>query len=169
LLKKNKILLVVGSVLILAGASIILYSYLSPINYFILDDALATTEQPSKKTIPTSTQNIEEIEEKEAIKEETPVVIEEKKTIEKKVETQAAPQVASGKYYIISGSFGSEENANIHVKNLKLMGYKNAKMLGKTKNLYKVSIDEFNTREEADIKLKEIKDKEQPTAWILYL
>jgi cell division protein FtsN len=164
--KKKILLIVLGSALTLAGASMIIYSYLSPVNYFILDDVVAKTEQPTEKSKKSTTKNIE----KEEIIKENPVVLkEENKPAVKQTVTQPTKEVATGKYYIISGSFSTEENANMHTKNLQTMGYKNAKMLGKVKSLYKVSIDEFDTREEADIKLREIKEKEQPTAWILYL
>lgn len=163
--KKKILLIVVGSALTLAGAAMIIYSYLSPINYFILDDVVVKTEQPTEKIKTTPTKVIE----KEEMKEEEPIVVEEKKAIENKPITQPVQELTVGKYYIISGSFSTEENANMHTKNLQTIGYTNAKMLGKVKSLYKVSVDEFNTREEADIKLREIKEKDQPTAWILYL
>jgi cell division protein FtsN len=164
--KKKILLIVLGSALTLAGASIIIYSYLSPINYFILDDVVAKTEQPTEKSKNSTTKNIEK---EETIKEKPVALEEENKTVEKQTIPQPKQEITKGKYYIISGSFSSEENANIHAKNLQTMGYKNAKMLGKVKSLYKVSIDEFDTREEADVKLRELKEKEQPTAWILYL
>jgi cell division protein FtsN len=128
---------------------------------------VAKTEQPTEKSKNSTTKNIEK---EETIKEKPVALEEENKTVENSKQFHNLTQeVATGKYYIISGSFSSEENANIHAKNLQTMGYKNAKMLGKVKSLYKVSIDEFDTREEADVKLRELKEKEQPTAWILYL
>jgi cell division septation protein DedD len=65
----------------------------------------------------------------------------------------------NGKYNIIAGAFSSEDNAKGLVSELIKKGFSNAKSLGKYGSLYLVSIDNFDSRNDAKSSLSSIEGK----------
>lgn len=184
---KNKIFFVLGIVLILSGIGIFTFNQLRTPDYLALSETDFVNIEIEKKKEPKkveekkvgkekklkerSTQKKEtkkiEVEikpTKESIIEKTPVKVKEEKTVN---ETPSGEKLK--RFYIISGVFSVEENANIHVDNLKKEGYNNALVIGKVNGLYNVSFGSYNSREDAEKDLSEIKEKFQSSAWILYI
>ena len=187
---KNKILFISGIILMLSGIAILTYNQLREPDYLaysisdfedtpIEDDSekinnpIEVKEKKSKKkkvrkevkekVIPVIDTIIEIPEE---IKE---VVIEVPPIIEVKQEKIKGEPAKKEQFYIISGVFSVEENATIHVNSLKKEGYNNALVIGKVNDLFNVSFGIYSTREDAQKDLNEIKEKFQPSAWILYI
>ncbi|HET6245553.1 MAG: HU-CCDC81 and SPOR domain-containing protein [Bacteroidetes bacterium] len=69
-------------------------------------------------------------------------------------------------FFVIAGCFGVIENAENLISILKSKGYK-AKIVDQNKGLYRVCYNGFNTKDEAIDLLVEIKNGENPGAWIL--
>ncbi len=67
-----------------------------------------------------------------------------------------AQPVAQMKYFIIGGSFRSEENANKYIEQLKEQGY-SGKNLGVFKGLHRIAMKGFSTMEEAQKELNAIR------------
>ncbi len=69
-------------------------------------------------------------------------------------------------YYLIGGSFKSEENANKYIEQLKALGY-NGKNLGIFRGLHRVAIKGFSNMEDAKNELNLIRRQNTRTdAWI---
>lgn len=77
-----------------------------------------------------------------------------------------APELSQFNYYIIGGSFKSEENANKYLEQLKEQGYE-GKNLGVFKGLHRISMKGFATIEEAQKELNSLLYKNpQSGVWI---
>lgn len=72
---------------------------------------------------------------------------------------------AGTKYFVVAGVFRDESNADKLVKELRDKGY-NAEKFGKIGNMYSVSYDVFQSKQEADNFMLKIKDKIDNEAWI---
>lgn len=72
---------------------------------------------------------------------------------------------ASLRYYIVAGCFRDEINADELVDQLKDKGY-HAEKFGKIGNLYAVSYASFSSKEEAAVKLEEMRANGSPDAWM---
>lgn len=186
MLAKNKILFTTGVVLILCGASLFTYNQFRTPDYLAYSESdfsdIKQLEEKKIKEKPIVTSKKKKIQKKESvtlkdtiktipIKEE---IIEHKAIdlpdIKKTNVVESENKLDNIKhYYIISGVFSSEENAKIHVENLKQEGYLKALIIGKVNGLYNVSFDEYPTHEKAESILNEIKEKFQSSAWILYI
>lgn len=78
----------------------------------------------------------------------------------------AAQPAAEMKYFIIGGSFRSEENANKYIEQLKEQGY-SGKNLGIFKGLHRIAMKGFSTMEEAQKELNAIRyQNPQSGVWI---
>ena len=73
-------------------------------------------------------------------------------------------QASKKQYYIIAGAFSVEANANKLQSRLNKWNYNSTVI--RSKNIMRVSYDEFKSKEEALISLAKIR-KENPQAWIL--
>jgi cell division septation protein DedD len=73
------------------------------------------------------------------------------------------------KFYIVVGGFGNQANAYKKVNEAKSKGINNVKIVPPfdNKNLYRVAIGAFSTRQQADDKLEEVKGQFGVDAWIL--
>ncbi len=77
-----------------------------------------------------------------------------------------AQPVVEMKYFIIGGSFKSEENANKYLEQLKQQGY-SGKNLGVFKGLHRIAMKGFSTMEEAQKELNSIRNQNpQSGVWI---
>lgn len=70
------------------------------------------------------------------------------------------------KYHVVGGCFSSQENANSLVSSWEEKGNK-AHVIDKHKSLYRVSIQSFSTRSEANSFKKALKSNQGVEAWIL--
>jgi len=71
------------------------------------------------------------------------------------VSNTTAPEQSQFNYYIIGGSFKSEENANKYIQQLKEQGYE-GQNLGVFKGLHRIAMKGFNTIEEAQKELNSL-------------
>lgn len=86
--------------------------------------------------------------------------------IEAEVVPEPAP-VRPNSFFIITGAFGVEENANNLVRDLRSRGY-DASIAGQNnQGLYRVSLQGFSNKEEALIRLEELRNSDFPGAWLL--
>ena len=77
-----------------------------------------------------------------------------------------APETEQLKYFIIGGSFKSEENANKYIQQLKAQGY-NGQNLGVFKGLNRVAMKGFSTMDEAQKELNSLLSKNPASGvWI---
>lgn len=74
---------------------------------------------------------------------------------------------SSFKFFIIAGSYSAMDAAQQAVGNLKAKGYSGAQVVGKSENgNWRICYKAYSTRHEAIQDLDNIKQKENPTAWI---
>jgi nucleoid DNA-binding protein len=113
----------------------------------------------------------EEIEEVEATEEiEVVEVTEEIKVVEatEEIEVTEVPEILNS-YYIIGGSFQTEESAEKCVNILKKQGFENASSLEKNnKGNIRVYYESFAEKADALIRLDEIKRDYNESAWLLF-
>lgn len=69
-------------------------------------------------------------------------------------------------FHVVGGCFSSENNAKKLVRQLTKKGYQ-AEIIGQYKNLYTVSYQSFNSRDEAYSLLDKIRNSDNPSAWLL--
>ena len=82
------------------------------------------------------------------------------------VSNTTAPEQSQFNYYIIGGSFKSEENANKYIQQLKEQGYE-GQNLGVFKGLHRIAMKGFNTIEEAQKELNSLLyNNPQSGVWI---
>ncbi|MFL2592811.1 MAG: SPOR domain-containing protein [Flavobacteriaceae bacterium] len=74
---------------------------------------------------------------------------------------------AEQNFYIIAGAFSSAINADRLVSGLAKKGYNSTKFPKNNEGLIRVSFGSFNTKEDAVIALRSIRDNENKYAWIL--
>ncbi len=81
--------------------------------------------------------------------------------------TDHTPVVTSNRFFIIAGSFSKETNAKKLVTELKGKGFK--AMIADTNKygMYRVAIESFNSKIEAERKLVAIRKDTNPKAWVL--
>ena len=85
---------------------------------------------------------------------------------EKSINVTTAPETEQLKYFIIGGSFKSEENADKYIQQLKEQGY-NGQNLGVFKGLNRVAIKGFSTMDEAQKELNSLLTKNPASGvWI---
>ena len=113
---------------------------------------------------------IEEEEEPEAIIPD-PVVIAEPEVKEPEpavvVETpQPVVSSAKGDYCVIGGSFRAIENANRHRDEMVEHGFANATVIKRASGNYLVTFGLYQTSAEAEIAMKGIRQKMEPSAWL---
>lgn len=178
---KNKILFIIGLILILSSIGLFTYNQLRTPDYLsyteedFKDSKVESKKEEKKNTPPVIETKAEPIKEilpkpeskitEEVIEEEVvEPIVEETKTSESIIAVEKTKH-----YYIISGVYSVESNAEIHVDNLKKEGYKNALVIGKVNNLFNVSFGTYSSQNEAETNLNEIKEKFQSSAWILYI
>jgi nucleoid DNA-binding protein len=104
----------------------------------------------------------------EAITQSAPVstAATEQKTTAEFTTATSAPEIEQMKYFIIGGSFRSEENANKYLQQLKGQGLQ-GKDLGIFKGLHRVAMKGFSTMEEAQKELNKIRyENPQSGVWI---
>jgi len=99
-------------------------------------------------------------------------VVEEKKTEEKTDKNQGDGILLGGRtnqFYIVIGGFASQNNAYKKVREAKTKGVENVKIVPPfdAKNLYRVAVGAFATREQAEANLEEIKNTFNVEAWVL--
>ena len=70
-------------------------------------------------------------------------------------------------FHIIAGAFSSSMNADKLVSGLINKGYKSKKFPKNNDGLIRVTFGSFNTKEDAIIALRSIRDSENRYAWIL--
>jgi peptidoglycan-associated lipoprotein len=81
--------------------------------------------------------------------------------------TSTSNVTTSDKYFIISGSFKTEAEANAGIKALNEKGYKNASVVGKAPNGYiRICYNSFSKKEEAMKELETIKKSVNSSAWL---
>jgi hypothetical protein len=86
----------------------------------------------------------------------------------KKVVEVSTPVTTSGpRFYIIAGSFKSEEGAQAAVNKLKAQGYPSQMVNRNSYGNMRISYNSFAKKEDAQKELERIKSKLQPDAWIL--
>jgi nucleoid DNA-binding protein len=114
---------------------------------------------------------LEEIEEVEATEEiEVVEATEEIKVVEatEEIEVTEVPEILNS-YYIIGGSFQTEESAEKCVNILKKQGFENASSLEKNnKGNIRVYYESFAEKADALIRLDEIKRDYNESAWLLF-
>lgn len=81
-------------------------------------------------------------------------------------ETTSNPVEKVKLYHVIAGSFKGQQNALNKVVELRKLGYANAIIVDKTRELHQVSYGSFSNPEEAQQLFEKIK-KEDPEVWIL--
>lgn len=84
----------------------------------------------------------------------TPVQVQEQNSTENAISVTSA-ETASFKYFIIGGSFKSDENASKYIEQLKAQGY-DGKNLGVFNGLNRVAMKGFATMEEAQLELNSL-------------
>ena len=95
-----------------------------------------------------------------------PVQTQEQNLTEKSVNVTTVPETEQLKYFIIGGSFKSEENADKYIQQLKEQGY-NGQNLGVFKGLNRVAIKGFSTMDEAQKELNSLLTKNPASGvWI---
>ncbi|MFN3315655.1 MAG: SPOR domain-containing protein [Raineya sp.] len=99
-------------------------------------------------------------------------VIEEKKVEEKPTKPQGDGVLLSDRtnqFYIVIGGFAAQNNAYKKVREAKSKGVENVKIVPPfdAKNLYRVAIGSFATREQAEANLEEVKNTFNVDAWVL--
>lgn len=181
---KNKTILIISILLILSGVSLLGYVNFKTPDYLSYNESDFSEEEPSKKKkekkeskkeIP---KPIKVISKETENSKETDLPKVEEKTIKKEAETKLSKpkkeekqvnEIKTQSYYIISGCFSTNENAETHVEQLKKDGFSNAIVIGKVNDLFNVSFGKYNSRESAEKDLEKIKEKFQSSAWILYI
>lgn len=99
-------------------------------------------------------------------------VVEEKK-IEEKTNTNQGDGILLGgrtnQFYIVIGGFSAQNNAYKKVREAKAKGVDNIKIVPPfdAKNLYRVAVGAFATREQAEASLEEVKNTFSVDAWVL--
>ncbi|BBE17927.1 hypothetical protein AQPE_2086 [Aquipluma nitroreducens] len=95
-----------------------------------------------------------------------PIQTQEQNLTEKSINVTTAPEIEQLKYFIIGGSFKSEENADKYIQQLKEQGY-NGQNLGVFKGLNRVAIKGFSTMDEAQKELNSLLSKNPASGvWI---
>ena len=95
-----------------------------------------------------------------------PIQTQEQSLTEKSVNVTTVPETEQLKYFIIGGSFKSEENADKYIQQLKEQGY-NGQNLGVFKGLNRVAIKGFSTMDEAQKELNSLLTKNPASGvWI---
>ena len=95
-----------------------------------------------------------------------PAQTQEQNLTEKSVNVTTVPDTEQLKYFIIGGSFKSEENADKYIQQLKEQGY-NGQNLGVFKGLNRVAIKGFSTMDEAQKELNSLLTKNPASGvWI---
>lgn len=129
-----------------------------------LQNIAPATEEPSVKPEQTTNTSRAESQTQPQSKQEQPKTAPQPKPDKNVVDENQQQPKAKG-FFIIAGSFKSEENAQKLIKDLKAKGYQ-AQLVEKTKGgLYIVSYGKWNSRQEAETQLPSIK-KENGEAWI---
>jgi hypothetical protein len=72
----------------------------------------------------------------------------------------------TGKFYLVYGSYGTEENANIALNGLKNKGFADAKVLVGSNGRYRIALAQYKTKEEAR-KAQDELDFSYVGAWVL--
>jgi hypothetical protein len=85
----------------------------------------------------------------------------------KKVEVSTPVTTSGPRFYIIAGSFKSEEDAMAGVNKLKAQGYPSQMVNRNSYGNMRISYNSFAKKEDAQKELERIKSKLQPDAWIL--
>jgi cell division septation protein DedD/nucleoid DNA-binding protein len=86
---------------------------------------------------------------------------------QKEVRQQASRPANTKKYYIVAGSFKKRENAvNFRDKLLK-QGY-DAEMIGERNGMHAVSYASFQNKSQAQAELRNLRNQEGLSAWLLY-
>lgn len=70
-------------------------------------------------------------------------------------------------YHIVAGVFRSEENANTATQQLRDLGFSARRIPQNKHGLYPVLYGSFSTADEAKAKMQEIREKNDPQAWLL--
>lgn len=95
-----------------------------------------------------------------------PIQTQEQNLTEKSINVTTVPETEQLKYFIIGGSFKSEENADKYIQQLKEQGY-NGQNLGVFKGLNRVAIKGFSTMDEAQKELNSLLTKNPASGvWI---
>lgn len=136
-------------VIAIVAVLLLMYIGIIPLNLADKGNSPAKTEQT--KT-PETIKEPQEIIVTEPIEVEDSIEIKETITTEKEQNQEITP--TKGRYYIIIGSFSSEENAIELVMKLKSQGYNSNAMPSKNGRLIMVSIADFATEQEANAVMK---------------
>ncbi len=80
--------------------------------------------------------------------------------------TVVNPKVPDGKYFVIAGSFKSEDNANKMMEELKSIGFENARFFSDDRQLLLVYYNRFDSRKDAMEYVNMIREKFKKEAWI---
>ncbi|KOY85815.1 hypothetical protein AD998_06320 [bacterium 336/3] len=96
-------------------------------------------------------------------------VVEEKKTVDTPKGDGILVSGKEGKYFIVIGGFASQANAYKKANEGKSKGLDNMKVVPPfdNKNLYRVAVGGFSTKEQAEAKLEEVKGTFGVDAWVL--
>jgi hypothetical protein len=78
-------------------------------------------------------------------------------------------KLKSNKYHIIAGAFGIKSNADKLYKNLLTKGYNPTKLPLNDKGLIPISFDNFSSRKDAVMALRQLQASENKDAWIFVL
>ena len=78
-------------------------------------------------------------------------------------------RIKSNKYHIIAGAFGIQSNADNLYKNLLSKGYNPTKLPLNDKGLIPISFDNFSSRKDAVVALRQLQKSENKDAWIFVL
>ena len=78
-------------------------------------------------------------------------------------------KIKSNKYHIIAGAFGIQSNADNLYKNLLSKGYNPTKLPLNDKGLIPISFDNFSSRKDAVVALRQLQKSENKDAWIFIL
>jgi len=78
-------------------------------------------------------------------------------------------RIKSNKYHIIAGAFGIQSNADNLYKNLLSKGYNPTKLPLNDKGLIPISFDNFSSRKDAVVALRQLQKSENKDAWIFIL
>ena len=149
------------------------FLYSSPNEYFInILSSNEVMEEDSNEVM----ESIEMVELVEVTEEVETIEITEEIEVKEEVEVTELPEILSSSvpqilksYYIVGGSFQTEESAAKCVNNLKRQGFENASSLEKnSKGNIRVYYESFAEKADALIRLDEIKRDYNESAWLLF-
>ena len=160
------------------------FLYSSPNEFFINILSHEITDDVLVEEVKEITEEVEVVELVEDITMEEEICVEEIETVETTEEIAVAEEVVAevtpvtlnssnpqtlNSYYIVGGSFQTENSAEKCLNSMKKQGFENASTLDKNEKGYiRVYYESFAEKADALVRLNEIKSKYNESAWLLF-